>query len=218
MSILKEDSLFYLETERSAWQHAFTMSLQPDKTNQSTSPEDWVDAYGDYLYRYALMRLKDDVAAQDVVQETFLAGIKGLAHFDGRVDVKYWLRGILRNKIVDHIRKSVREHPVNDQEGMEILDHIAFKAFGIGPRDPKPWQFDPHREFEKSEFWDAFNGCLSKLKETMRHAFMMKTVDGMPTDEVCKVLNIEPNHLWVLNHRARRQLKSCLEKKWDRET
>ncbi|MFT7515468.1 MAG: DNA-directed RNA polymerase specialized sigma24 family protein, partial [Candidatus Omnitrophota bacterium] len=71
------------------------------------NPDEWVDLYGDYLYRYALMRLKDSAAAQDVIQETFLAGFKGLEKFDGRVDIKYWLRGILRNKIVDYIRKAV---------------------------------------------------------------------------------------------------------------
>jgi RNA polymerase sigma-70 factor (ECF subfamily) len=193
------------------------MSEAKETKRNTTPPEEWVDAYGDYLYRYALMRLKDDATAQDAVQETFLAGIKGLDNFDGRVDVKYWLRGILRNKIVDHIRKSVREHPVDDREGMDIVESFSFKMFGIAPRNPKPWQFTPDREFEKGEFWTAFEGCLSKLKDTMRRAFVLKMLEGMPTDEVCKVLDIEPNHLWVLNHRARNQLKTCLESKWDRE-
>jgi RNA polymerase sigma-70 factor (TIGR02943 family) len=184
---------------------------------ETTPPEEWVDQYGDYLYRYALMRLKDDASAQDAVQETFLAGIKGLDRFDGSVDVKYWLRGILRNKIVDHIRKSVREHPVDDREGMDIVDRFAFKAFGIASRSPRPWQFDPHREYEKTEFWGVFMKCVARLNESMREAFVLKMLDGMPTEEVCKVLDIEPNHLWVLNHRARKQLKTCLEANWDRE-
>ncbi len=184
---------------------------------KATTPDAWVDEYGDYLYRYALMRLKDDASAQDAVQETFLAGIKGLDRFDGRVDVKYWLRGILRNKIVDHIRKSVREHPVDDREGMDILDSLSFKAFGIAERSPLPWQFDPHREYEKTEFWSTFKKCVARLKGNMREAFVLKMLDGMPTEEVCKVLDIEPNHLWVLNHRARKQLKACLEANWDRE-
>ena len=71
-------------------------------------PELWVEKYGDYLFRYALMRLRNKGAAEDAVQETFLAAIKNIRQFDGRVDVKYWLRGILKNKIVDTIRKSVR--------------------------------------------------------------------------------------------------------------
>lgn len=184
---------------------------------ETTQPEQWVDEYGDYLYRYALLRLKDPSTAQDAVQETFLAGIKGLAQFDGRVDVKYWLRGILRNKIVDHIRKSVREHPVDDTEGLDIIDTFSFKAFGVSERSNKPWEFDRARDFEKNEFWRAFEHCLGKLSDSMRQAFVLKMLEGIPTEEICKVMNIQPNNLWVLNHRARLQLKGCLEKNWDRE-
>lgn len=193
------------------------MSKKQSSPKELTPPEQWAELYSDYLYRYALMRLKDPVTAEDVVQETFLAGIKGLDQFDGRVDVKYWLRGILRNKIVDHIRKSVREHPVDDSEGRSLVDSLSFKLFGIAERSPKPWEFAPEREFEKGEFWQAFETCLNKLSENMRKAFVMKMVDGMDTETVCKVLDIQPNNLWVLNHRARAQLKSCLESNWDRE-
>ncbi len=183
----------------------------------TTPPAKWVDEYGDYLYRYALMRLKDPVNADDAVQETFLAGIKGLDQFDGRVDVKYWLRGILRNKIVDYIRKSSRETPVEKEETLDVLDSFTYKAFGVAERSPKPWQFAPEREFEKAEFWKAFETCVNKLSDTMRKAFVMKMIDGMDSADVCKALDIQPNNLWVLNHRARGQLKTCLEKHWDRE-
>ena len=186
-------------------------------TKPPTPPSEWAEQYGDYLYRYALMRLKDPINAEDAVQETFLAGIKGLKQFDGRVDVKYWLRGILRNKIVDYIRKNTREHPVDNTEGRDIVESYSFQMFGIAERSPKPWQFAPEREFEKGEFWKAFESCLSKLSDTMRQAFVMKMVDGMDSDSVCKALNIQPNNLWVLNHRARAQLKVCLESNWDRE-
>ena len=90
---------------------AGTLIERTDPHKNRRSPDEWVDQYGDYLYRYAMMRLKDPIAVQDVLQETYIAGIKGLEKFDGRVEIKYWLRGILRNKIVDHIRKSVRERP-----------------------------------------------------------------------------------------------------------
>lgn len=193
------------------------MKTKASNNIATTPPDRWVDEYGDYLYRYALLRLKDQATAQDAVQETFLAGIKGLDQFDGRVDVKYWLRGILRNKIVDHIRKSVREHPVNNSEGLDIMESFSFKMFGIADRPAKPWQFNPSRDFEKKEFWKAFEHCLSKLNDSMRQAFVLKMIDGISTEEICKVMNIQPNNLWVLNHRARIQLKSCLETNWDRE-
>jgi RNA polymerase sigma-70 factor (ECF subfamily) len=177
-------------------------------------PETWVDAYGDYLYRYALMRLKNPSTAEDVVQETFLAGVKGIDRFDGRTDIKYWLRGILRNKIVDHIRKAVREDVVEDIETKEILDGFWFKHSGVSAIHPAPWQFDPHREYEKAEFWEAFRQCLENLREPLRSAFTLKMLEEMPSDDVCKILNISLNNLWVMMHRARNQLKACLEEKW----
>ena len=79
--------------------------MSTDELHKKFEVDQWVERYGDYLYRYALMRLRDPGTAEDAVQETFLAGIKHLEKFDGRVDVKYWLRGILKNKTVDHIRR-----------------------------------------------------------------------------------------------------------------
>ena len=181
---------------------------------QKVDISEWVDRYSDYLYRYAMLRLQSQHAAEDAVQETFLAGIKNIDKFDGRVDVKYWLRGILRNKVVDYIRKASRERPVDDTEVKEIQDRFAFKAFGVATTRPAPWQFDPHRAYEKTEFWDVLQGCVSKLRGPIQQAFTLKMLEGMSTDEVCKVMEITPNYLWVMLHRARAQLKTCLEENW----
>ena len=184
--------------------------------NNSADPEQWVDLYGDYLYRYALMRLRDSEAARDAVQETFLAGIKSFDRYDGRVDIKYWLRGILKFKVVDHIRKQVRDNVVEVIDDEHILDSLLFKASGIPTMRPAPWTFDPQQAFDNAEFWPIFESCLAKLKEPARQAFVMKMVDDMDSEEVCKVLGITPNHLWVLNHRARSTLKKCLEANWQK--
>ena len=183
---------------------------------EAIDPEQWVDLYGDYLFRYAMMRLRDHDAARDAVQETFLAGIKSLDRYDGRVGIKYWLRGILKFKVVDHIRKQVREQVVDDIDDEGVLDRLLFKTSGIPTMNPEPWQFDAKSAFDREDFWPIFNQCLSKLKEPIRQAFVLKMVEDMDSDEVCKVLNIKPNHLWVLNHRARGSLKKCLESHWQR--
>jgi len=178
------------------------------------NPEQWVDLYGDYLYRYALLRLRNPATAEDAVQETFLAGVKGLDRFDGRTDIKYWLRGILRNKIVDHIRKAVREDVVEDIEAKAMMDSFLVKHSGVDSINPAPWQFDPHRAIEREEFWEIFRDCLDKLKEPLRTAFTLKMLDDMSTEEVCKILDVSTNNLWVMMHRARGNLKACLEKHW----
>jgi RNA polymerase sigma-70 factor (ECF subfamily) len=174
----------------------------------------WVEKYGDYLYRFALMRLRDPQVAEDTVQETFLAALKNLHQFDGRVDVKYWLRGILRNKTVDHVRKSVRRKELQDEQIQEVVGELLFKTSGVPSTRPKPWAFDPDQAFAQEEFWEAFKGCLENLSGQMKEAFYMKMVEERETSEICKELDITDNYLWVTLHRARAQLKDCLEAKW----
>lgn len=181
---------------------------------KSPNPELWVDEYGDYLYRYAVHRLRDPIVAEDAVQETFLAGIKGLDGYNGQVDVRFWLRGILRNKIIDHFRKSARETPLEDVEEYEMPDTFLMKYSGIPTRTPLPWKFDPRKSFEDVEFWKIFESCTAKLPERLRQAFTLKELEGVSSQETCEVLGISPNNLWVMIHRSRKHLKQCLEKNW----
>ena len=189
------------------------MPMPPTATAR-LNPEEWVEQYGDYLYRFALLRLKDPASAEDAVQETFLAAIQGLDRFDGRMDIKFWLKGILRHKIVDHIRRTVREQPTEEVNDPELLDSMLFKLSDIPTMHPEPWRFDPHRAFESNEFWAIFQDCMAGLNGKLQQAFTLKMLEGLSTEEVCKVLDVEPNNLWVIMHRARGQLKSCLEKNW----
>ncbi len=178
-------------------------------------PKMWVDLYGDYLYGYAMSRLRNPEAASDCVQDTFLAGIKALERFDGSRDIKYWLRGIMRNKIVDQIRKSIKENKVNiDTEDEALLESFWFRYSGIATTNPDPWQFNPRKAYDNGEFWNIFETCIATVKEPARQAFALKMLEDQTTEEVCKVMSITPNYLWVLLHRAREQLKIALESKW----
>lgn len=178
-------------------------------------PSEWVDLYGDYLYRYALSRLKNPEVAADCVQDTFLAGIKALDKFDGRLDIKFWLRGIMRNKIVDQIRKSIKSQTVDiSQEDEALMESMWFKYSGIATTNPDPWEFNPRKQFDNKEFWAVFIKCVDHLKNPIKQAFVLKMLEDKTTEEVCKVMDITPNYLWVLIHRAREQLKSILKEKW----
>ena len=180
-----------------------------------TPPDKWVDQYGDYLYGFAMSRLRNAELAQDCVQDTFLAGIKALDRFDGSRDIKFWLRGIMRNKIVDQIRKSVREHKVDiDSEDETLLESFWFKYSGIATTNPDPWQFNPRKYYDNTEFWAVFEDCIETVKNPAREAFILRVLEDQSTEEVCKVMDVTPNYLWVLLHRAREQLKVALEAKW----
>ncbi|MHC4945232.1 MAG: RNA polymerase sigma factor, partial [Planctomycetota bacterium] len=90
-----------------------------------SDPATWVDEHGDALYRFAITRLKDPEAAEEIVQETFLAALKAKDSFKGRSSERTWLIGILKNKVIDHFRKMSRERPVTDQ-GPDMAIEEAF--------------------------------------------------------------------------------------------
>jgi len=178
-------------------------------------PETWVDRYGDYLYGYAMSRLHDPEIAADCVQDTFMAGIKALNRFDGSRDIKFWLRGIMSHKIVDEIRKSVKEKRVNiDTEDEALLESFWFKYSGTATANPSPWQFNPRKHYDNTEFWEVFDVCIKQVKNPERDAFILRKLEDKTSKEVCRIMNISPNYLWVLLHRARLQLKVALEAKW----
>jgi RNA polymerase sigma-70 factor (ECF subfamily) len=144
-----------------------------------------------------------------------MAGIKGFDRFDGSRDIKYWLRSIMRNKIVDQIRKSIKEKKVDiDSEDEALLESFWFKYSGIATTNPDPWQFNPRKSYDNTEFWRVFESCIDQIKEPARKAFVLKVLEDQSTEEVCKVMDISANYLWVLLHRARSQLKVALEAKW----
>jgi RNA polymerase sigma-70 factor (ECF subfamily) len=188
--------------------------------SQSPDPGGWLDDYGDYLFKYAVFRLRDDTAAEDAVQETFLAALKAYERFQGRGSERTWLVGILKHKIVDHFRRTAREAPLGE-ESDEASDHREFferadewKGHWNNDYAPTDWHATPAELLERSDFWKVFTDCLSPLPQRTANAFTMREVDGHTSEEICEILSISVNNLWVMLHRARLQLRNCLEVSW----
>ena len=181
---------------------------------EELKPDQWVDLYGDYLYRYALMRLRQQSAAEDVVQETFIAGLGSLDKYSGTASERAWLFGILKHKIIDYIRKNSRESALDDDQYMDKMIDDSFNRLGMWKALPNNWRENPTEVFENGEFWDIFESCISELPERTAQAFTLRELDGLDTDEICKVLDISSNNLWVMLHRARLKLRGCLETNW----
>ena len=185
-----------------------------------SDPERWVELYGDYLFKYALMRLRDSAKAEDAVQETFLAALKGGKTFAGRSAEKSWLVGILKNKICDYYRKASRETSFtdmefySDEESDRFIPDGLFKDGWIHELGPLEWSSDPGASLDSQEFWKSFHDCSSKLPKNVAAAFNLREVDGVESKEICALLNISENNLWVMLHRARMALRRCLEKNW----
>lgn len=183
------------------------------------NPAIWIDEYGDFLFRYALSRVKNPSVAEDLVQETFLAALKARRNFQGRSTVRTWLIAILKHKIVDYIRKKVREQPSDMVES--LLDtaasdsaHPDFNSRGSWKNPPAKWGANPTELYEQKEFIDILYHCLGELPERQAQAFMLREIDGLTTDEICKALDITATNSWVILYRARMQLRRCLETNW----
>jgi RNA polymerase sigma-70 factor (ECF subfamily) len=67
---------------------------------------------------------------------------------------------------------------------------------------------------ENCEFWEVMNRCLSALPERVASVFALREMDGMSSDDICGALGLSTNNFWVIMHRARMQLRRCIEIKW----
>jgi RNA polymerase sigma-70 factor (ECF subfamily) len=162
-----------------------------------------------YLLRYASLQLRDRHAAEDAVQEALVAALAGEASFGGRSNLRTWLTGILKHKIVDAIRKSSRETAAGGDEEFEAL----FDQTGHWRDPPAAWD-NPDASLEQSRFFAALEQCLARLPAKTSQAFMMREHLGLETTEICKELAVTPTHCWVLLHRARLALRECLQMNW----
>jgi RNA polymerase sigma-70 factor (ECF subfamily) len=182
--------------------------------NHTLDPEAWVEDHGDALFRYALFRIRDGQVAEDLVQETLLAAIRGKDSFAGRSSVKTWLFGILKHKIIDHIRKISRERPEEDIETMADQADKTFNDQGRWKYQPSEWTTNPSLLFQQQEFWQILETCLSELPPRLNQAFTLRELDGLSADEVRKILNVTQTNNSVILHRARMRLRECLEQRW----
>lgn len=179
----------------------------------AAGPESWVDEHGDCLYRYALLRVRKAEVAEDLVQETLLVAVRTHDKFRGRSTERSWLVGILKNKVCDHFRKLSRETTFTDLEFFSDEHSEKFDAasYWIHERGPSEWQPEGEEAMKRAEFWEALQGCLSRLPERVAQVFMLREMDGVPSKVICATLQISEANLWVMLHRARMALRLDLE-------
>jgi len=210
------------ESKPAGGESSLAAAAPPLPTVKLSDPERWVEQHGDYLFRYALSRLRDPARAEDMVQETFLAALKGGESFEGRSAEKSWLVGILKNKLCDYYRKASRETSFTDmefysgEESDRFIPDGLFKDGWIHELGPLEWPSDPGASLDSQEFWKTFHDCSSKLPKNVAAVFSLREVDGVESKEICAMLNISENNLWVMLHRALMALRRCLETNWFR--
>lgn len=175
-------------------------------------PNKWIDLYSDYLFNYTVSRVSDRAIAQDLVSETFLAGLNSMKNFKGEASERTWLISILKRKIIDHYRK------INSNKGKAEVRMVYSDSENEGDwleeRVADPFDKTAEDTIENTELGFAINKCLEGLPEKQAKVFEMKTILNYETETICNELNITASNLWVIIHRARTTMASCLEKNW----
>ena len=178
-----------------------------------------IEGHRAYLVRYALAQLRDAQLAEEAVQEALLAALEGIGSFDGRSSLRTWLTSILRFKVIDLQRRAVKERSHVDiedapaVEGDESWLDDFFDETGHWRMAPQAWS-NPESALEQRRFWEAFERCLAGLSGTAGRVFFRREVLGDDTEAICKDEAITASNCWVILHRARIALRTCLGNNW----
>jgi|TARA_R110000782_G_scaffold236819_3_gene322993 RNA polymerase sigma-70 factor (TIGR02943 family) len=186
------------------------------KNNKKVVTE-WVNLYSDKLYSWALHKTSNKEVAEDLVQETFLAAFKSVNNFNNDSQPGTWLFSILNNKIIDYYRKSAKsiEKPKENELLSEKATDSLFNAKGQWENaHSSNWQDEEHL-LDNKEFTIILSLCIGKLPDNWRIAIESKYQKDKKASEICKELNITSSNYWQMIHRAKLQLKICIEKNWN---
>ena len=181
-----------------------------------TSFEQQVADLRDYLLKFARLQLRNEAWAEDAVSEVMLAALAKPQAFDNRSQLKTWLVGILKHKVVDALRLHGREvcQADNTEDSNEDpLDYLGFKPDGHYIEAPADWG-NPEQQTSSKQFFELLEVCASQLPEAQGRLFLMREWLELSSEEICKELGLTSTNLYVQLHRARLRLRECLELNW----
>ncbi len=182
------------------------------KTHSQPRPETWLDRYGNDLFAYAAARLPRRSMAEDMVQETFLAALKGLDGFRGNSSERTWLFSIIKRKIIDFYRRQAA-NPQQSFSDYIMPFHTGGKDVGHWIESRAPGLDSIEEQIEGAEFYHVMQICIEMLPPRHRMVFILKVMDEYDSQTVCDRLGMSKNNFWTIMHRARLQLRECIEKK-----
>ncbi|HJY30993.1 MAG TPA: sigma-70 family RNA polymerase sigma factor [Pyrinomonadaceae bacterium] len=184
-------------------------------TTRQLDPTRWLDSHGNCLYRFALMRVHDAAVAEDLLQETLLAAMRSSHSHAGRSSERTWLIGILKHKVIDYFRRVARTTQLTIDDDYDCFESSGpWQGHWRDDQAPLSWPVDAAQLLESRDFWETFDRCLARLPQQMAIAFTLREIDGLSSTEICDILNITPNNLWVTLHRSRAKLRDLLESEW----
>ncbi len=191
-------------------------SRMPASTTALPSFEQQVADLHSYLMKFARLQLRNEAWAEDAVSETMVAALAKPQGFGNRSQLKTWLVGILKHKVIDALRQRGREvYETQDasDEGEDPLDYLGFKADGHYVEPPADWG-DPEQQTSSRQFFEVLEACVNQLPAVQGRLFLMREWLELGSEEVCKELGLTATNFYVQMHRARLRLRECLELNW----
>ena len=191
-----------------------------DTTNPPTTIKCWVDLYSDKMFSWAFHKTGSKETAEDLVQDTFLAAVNAFDKFEGKSNPKTWLFSILNNKIVDLYRKEVKnpvtyEASYRNPEGTSFFDTLFDENDGWQrSQAPGNWGEIPENLLDDKNFVDILQLCMGKLPVNWNAAMRLKYLEEKKPEQICQELSIATTNYWQMLHRAKLQLRKCLETGW----
>ena len=185
----------------------------------SITIKSWVEAYSDKMYSWTLYKTNSKETSEDLVQETFIAAFQSFEKFEEKSEPKTWLFGILNHKIADHFRKVYRQPVVNESDRNPEPGKFFFDTFfdadgsWIKEQRPQSWPDDSHL-LDDAEFVKILQVCMKKLPANWFAAINLKYLEEKKGEQICQELEITATNFWQILHRAKLQLRKCLEVHW----
>jgi RNA polymerase sigma-70 factor (ECF subfamily) len=177
-----------------------------------TDLANWVESYTKDLYHRALQKVSDKELAQDLVQDVFLAASEKITSFKGESSPKTWLFSILNHKIIDYYRRKIHQHvPLEEQINPDFFNNDG--AWQTHKR-PIDWHQQESNLLDDDEFQNILKMCLEALPEKWNICVKLKFISDKKTEEICQDIGITTTNYWQIIHRAKLQLRDCVEKNW----
>lgn len=189
---------------------------QPVKTIQEDANEvikSWVTLFTHSMYEWAYYKVADTAAAEDLVQETFLSAFQSMDRFKQESHPKTWLFSILNHKIIDHFRKKVKNSLI-DEGGGGLERYFDHHGEWDAKARPQEWMNDEGHLLDHGDFRATLDECMQRLPGSWSAALQLKYLSEKDGKEICQELRISPSNFWQILHRAKLQLRKCLEVHW----
>jgi RNA polymerase sigma-70 factor (ECF subfamily) len=180
-----------------------------------------LDRYHRSLVRLATVYVGSPAEAEEVAQETWLAVLRGLDRFEGRSSLRTWIFRILVNRARTWAARAGRTIPFSSLAGLdESFEPAVEPERFLPPEHPRwpghwatpPTSWDlPESHLLSQETLRSVHGAIEQLPPAQRQVMTLRDIEGWPSEDVCKLLDLSPENQRVLLHRARSKVRRALE-------